>query len=528
MNEELKLKDTELQIIDSVVSHFISEKKPTSRKQLLLKFEDPDLLETLISCSLLRDVNRQAVLPGLLAFHFWEGIHGIQLAQESLHTVLHTLKTLYRESEEENKQITPAEIEARARELGRRVNEHTVWLGLYLIQNYFGVLSSSNGHVDQGQLNWLTVNEGVLRYKNTDNVWEERMKQESHWLRQRDPVQPAAWFQELDVTETFSVGGYRGEQKHRSLLIFISHSSKDAGVAHSLIELLKAGLNLRDKQIRCTSVDGFKLPAGANTDDVLKAEVRQAQAFIGLITPNSVASAYVLFELGARWGAGLHMVPVLAGVGPEALYGPLKGINSISADQIAQLHQLLSELAETLGLELETAAGYERYARKLINQVVQSYELVPTTTLSQNTHSRQFDQEWKDLAAEFESLSHNPLSMHVRADWQCQRNNNRTIDESWDLRGAGNHTQVETFCLYAGTLLAKSPTVIQQLSDPIKTQKNPVWRWLFFLKETSSHFKHDSSYGKDDDGTLYLMGSLRDVAAASVNACIKCAAAEMS
>src|ERR1700739_3079545 len=290
MNEELKLKDTELQIIDSVVSHFISEKKPTSRKQLLLKFEDPDLLETLISCSLLRDVNRQAVLPGLLAFHFWEGIHGIQLAQESLHTVLHTLKTLYRESEEENKQITPAEIEARARELGRRVNEHTVWLGLYLIQNYFGVLSSSNGHVDQGQLNWLTVNEGVLRYKNTDNVWEERMKQESHWLRQRDPVQPAAWFQELDVTETFSVGGYRGEQKHRSLLIFISHSSKDAGVAHSLIELLKAGLNLRDKQIRCTSVDGFKLPAGANTDDVLKAEGRQAQAFFVLITQNSVAS----------------------------------------------------------------------------------------------------------------------------------------------------------------------------------------------------------------------------------------------
>lgn len=528
MNEEIKLKDTELQIIDLVVSRFISEKKPTPRKQLLLKFEDPDLLETLINHSLLRDVNRQAVLPGLLAFHFWEDVHGVQLAQESLHTVLHTLKLLYRESEEENKQITPAEIEAKARELGRRVNEHTVWLGLYLIQNYFGVLSSWNGDITQGQLNWLTVNEGVLRYRNPDSVWEERMKQERHWLRQRAPVQPAAGFQELDETETFPVGGHRNEQKQRGLLIFISHSSKDAEIALSLIELLKAALNLRDKQIRCTSIDGFKLPAGANTDDVLKAEVRQAYAFIGLITPNSLTSAYVLFELGARWGAGLHMVPVLAGVGPEALQGPLKGINSISADQIAQLHQLLSDLADTLDLELQSAAGYERYAQKLIDQVRQSYEIVSTPTLSQNAHSRQFHQEWKDLAAKFESLSRDPLSMHVRADWQCQRNNNRTIHESWDLTGVGNHTQVEAICLYAGTLLAKSPTVIQQLPDPIKTEENPVWRWLFFLKGTSSYFKHDSSCGKDDNGTLYLMGSLRDVAAASVNACIKCAAAEMS
>lgn len=156
------------------------------------------------------------------------------------------------------------------------------------------------------------------------------------------------------------------------------------------------------------------------------------------------------------------------------------------------------------------------------------HQAAESTRVSQNAHTSQLHQEWKDLAAKFESLSRNPLSMHVRADWQCQRNNNRTIYESWSLTGAGNHTQVETICLYAGTLLAKSPAVIQQLPDPIKKEENPVWRWLFFLKGTSSYFKHDSSYGKDDNGTLYLMGSLREVAAASVNACIKCAAAEMS
>lgn len=530
MNEGLKLTDMDLELIDLVVSQFINQKKATPRRQLLLRFEDPDLLEALISRSFLRDVNRQAVLPTLLSFYFHRDEAAVMCARESLHTVLHTLRALFLETEEENRQIAPEEIEAKAREIGKSVGTDTVWLGLYLVQNYFGVLGGSSGSAELGKLNWVTITEGILKFKNMEQVWETRMKQEVQWLKQRDAHSPAIGLQELDddSADIFLPSASITGQKQMGLLIFISHSSRDADVALNLIELLRAALNLKDKQIRCTSVDGFRLPAGANTDDVLKAEVLEAKAFIGLITPNSLSSAYVLFELGARWGGRQHMVPVLAGVGPEALQGPLKGINSVSADKSAQLHQFLADLADTLDLELESAAGYERYVQKLINQVKQSYEKVPTPTLSQHAHSRQFHQEWKDLAAKFESLSRDPLSMHVRADWQCQRSNNRTIYESWDLTGAGNHTQVEAICLYAGTLLAKSPAVIQQLPDPIKKEENPVWRWLFFLKGTSSYFKHDSSYGKDDNGTLYLMGSLRDVAAASVNACIKCAAAEMS
>jgi hypothetical protein len=324
----------------------------------------------------------------LIAFYFYTNADGVRLARESLHTVLHSLKSLFRETEE-NKHITPAEIEAKAREIGRSVEPHTVWLGLYLIQSYFGVLGGTSGDLAQGQIQWVMISEGILKFKNIDNVWEARMDQEVNWLIQRDT--PNRRFQEVD--ETDSVRATLVEQKQSGLLIFISHSSKDAEVALNLIELLKAALNLKDKQIRCTSVDGFKLAAGANTDDVLKAEVRQAQTFIGLLTPNSLASAYVLFELGARWGAGEHMVPVLAGLGPEALHGPLKGINCISASQMSQLYALLSDLAGALELELQPPAGYQRYAEKLVDQVLHTY---PSSSIQPASRMRPFVEELKE------------------------------------------------------------------------------------------------------------------------------------
>lgn len=182
----------------------------------------------------------------------------------------------------------------------------------------------------------------------------------------------------------------RVKPRVQAMVIFISHSSKDADLALLLIELLRTALGLRDHEIRCTSVDGFRLPAGANTEQQLKVEVHSARAFIGLITLNSLKSAYVLFELGARWGANRHMVPVLAGVSTDALQGPLKGINAISANNIAQVYQLITDLARLLEIQPQSPAAYTRYAEKLVQQaqhltanpLTTNQESLPTSTNS--------------------------------------------------------------------------------------------------------------------------------------------------
>ncbi len=72
----------------------------------------------------------------------------------------------------------------------------------------------------------------------------------------------------------------------KSIRIFISHSSKDSELALSLIQLLKAAFNLLANNIRCTSVEGYKLSTGVVIEEQLKTEVHESEVLIALITPN--------------------------------------------------------------------------------------------------------------------------------------------------------------------------------------------------------------------------------------------------
>lgn len=156
--------------------------------------------------------------------------------------------------------------------------------------------------------------------------------------------------------------------------VFISHSNEDAALAEALIELLKSALGLVPSQIRCSSVDGYRLPVGVNTESKLREEVNAARVVVGLITPSSLASCFVMFELGARWGANLFLAPLLAGVKPGEMSGPLALLNALSASSEAQLHQLLEDVARALDLRLQNTASYLRY----IGHVKQLADAIPT------------------------------------------------------------------------------------------------------------------------------------------------------
>jgi len=133
------------------------------------------------------------------------------------------------------------------------------------------------------------------------------------------------------------------------LKIFISHSSVDVQLAESLANLLRLALPLSPEEIRCTSVDGYRLPVGVDTDERLRREVRDSSIFLALITPTSIRSAYVLFELGARWGANLPLFPVLGrGASIESLDGPLSGINALSLVRRQDVLQLIEDIGHEL------------------------------------------------------------------------------------------------------------------------------------------------------------------------------------
>jgi hypothetical protein len=150
--------------------------------------------------------------------------------------------------------------------------------------------------------------------------------------------------------------------------IFISHSSADKDIAAALIALLRSAIpSINPVRVRCTSVPGYRLPGGADTDDQLRQDMVDARVFVGLITAESIKSTYVLFELGARWGAGRQLTPLMAaGMPPGALRAPLDRLNAHSCGVPDHLHQLVDEISSKLGLDRVSPAIYSSAVNDLV------------------------------------------------------------------------------------------------------------------------------------------------------------------
>jgi hypothetical protein len=169
----------------------------------------------------------------------------------------------------------------------------------------------------------------------------------------RQPVAPPA--QPADAPGNASRPDAAG-----AIRLFISHSSADAKLAELVVKLLRSALGLAPREIRCTSVDGYRLPAGADTDDQIRREVYEATVLLGIISTESMDSLYVAFELGARWGAGKTTIPLMVpGLSPSTIKGPLGGKNALRSDTPGQLQQLVGDVAGQLGVEPNPPESYQ-------------------------------------------------------------------------------------------------------------------------------------------------------------------------
>lgn len=155
--------------------------------------------------------------------------------------------------------------------------------------------------------------------------------------------------------------------KRKGVRVFISHSSKNVEEAEQLIQLMRSALNLKVEEIRCTSVDGYRLPGGIGTDAQLQMEIYECELLVGLVSSNSMNSHYTLFELGARWGAKKPMIPLLIDEkGSEILKGPLSGMNALNAYQEAQLMQFVSDAGKVLRIKPEQPSSYHVHIKSFI------------------------------------------------------------------------------------------------------------------------------------------------------------------
>jgi TIR domain len=173
--------------------------------------------------------------------------------------------------------------------------------------------------------------------------------------------------EEKDNIDDFSSDIISAKHTENNMVkIFISHSSHDIELVSKIVDFLRTALNLTSRDIRCTSLDGYRLPGGANFNDQLRQEVYESQVFIGLISPASFQSQYVLFELGARWGANKQLIPLLSpNLDSSLIKEPLKSLNALKCNN-SSLIQLVEELSELLDTKLDKQSAYQRYIDEIV------------------------------------------------------------------------------------------------------------------------------------------------------------------
>jgi hypothetical protein len=74
-----------------------------------------------------------------------------------------------------------------------------------------------------------------------------------------------------------------------------------------------------------------------------------------------MASIYVMFELGARWGANRYLAPIMiGGIKGGDLKAPLSATHAVSGASEADIHQLIDDLSQRLELAPEKPAVYSK------------------------------------------------------------------------------------------------------------------------------------------------------------------------
>lgn len=172
-------------------------------------------------------------------------------------------------------------------------------------------------------------------------------------------------------------------------MLFISHSSSDAKIVEALVNFFEKSFKGENKpDIRCTSVEGYKLSLGDTPKTKLPSEINSSLV-ICLLTPRSLQSPWVLFELGAAWGLSSRVVPLLHEVKhdqlPAALSGDIAGYLSSRADILSVIDQINT----VTGWEKEAASRIDN-ALNVFMKVVNEADSTPPERLLQR---RQLQQE---------------------------------------------------------------------------------------------------------------------------------------
>lgn len=149
--------------------------------------------------------------------------------------------------------------------------------------------------------------------------------------------------------------------------LFISHSHQDTDLIQQLYVFLRAGLYFEDRHIRCTSIASTGLAIGSEISTTLRRDIMECKYFMPVVTPNSLDSQFVAFEIGAAWALEKRVLPLILNVRSFDLPALLRDIAYCDLTDSSSVAKLGAELAQLLAMEGTRASStrIQSYASRL-------------------------------------------------------------------------------------------------------------------------------------------------------------------
>jgi hypothetical protein len=149
--------------------------------------------------------------------------------------------------------------------------------------------------------------------------------------------------------------------------VFVSHRATDAELAEGLVKCLEGCLEIPDGTIRCTSVTGYRLDVGDDGPAVLRSNLKGCKLVIGLLTEQSLESAFVIMELGAAWAFEKRTCPILSPEVPfAAIPAAIGGTHAIRTTDPDEIMNLVEVIARETGFSKRNMSSINKAVRTFV------------------------------------------------------------------------------------------------------------------------------------------------------------------
>ncbi len=137
-------------------------------------------------------------------------------------------------------------------------------------------------------------------------------------------------------------------RRNTDIEVFLSHSHKDKQIAEALVDFLVLAAGIETGEIRCTSYTPSGLAIGSRISHQLRRDIENCRYFMPLITPNSVGSEFVAFEIGAAWAFETDIKPLILGGGDLKIPALLQDLLCCDLRNLDALVQLADEFSRAI------------------------------------------------------------------------------------------------------------------------------------------------------------------------------------